>query len=193
MGQTVCGKSRQNLQESYLCYLILLFHPRWEEGKSGERSRHAVVVPRMVADSPDQNSLNQTRNPGQILDSRLPSTRVLGTSWLVFRTWSSVAWWLSSPQLRNLIRACCVPPPVTDREEKVVSAEENRKPRASLAVEDLFMLKRARAPACDALFCVGYHGNSALYRNSSRRLLKPLKLVFLIFQNGRSVRTSRGV
>jgi hypothetical protein len=54
-----------------------------------------------------------------------------------------VAWWLSSQtQLRILIRACCVPPPVTDREEKVVSAKANRKPRASLAVEDLLMLKR---------------------------------------------------
>jgi hypothetical protein len=83
-----------------------------------------------------------------------------------------VAWWLSSQtQLRNPIRACCVPPPVTDREEKVVSAKENRKPTASPALEDLLMLKRA--VACDASFCVGYHGNSALYRNSSRRLPKP--------------------
>jgi hypothetical protein len=98
---------------------------------------------------------------------------------------------LLATQLINLIRTCCVPPPVTDREEKVVSARANRKPTASPALEDLFMLKRA--VACDASFCVGYHGHSALYRNSSRRLPKPLKLVFLKFQNGRSVRTSRGV
>jgi hypothetical protein len=107
----------------------------------------------MVGNPPDQNNTNQVRNPGQIPDSRLPSTRVLGTSWLVFPMGSSVAGWLSSQtQLRNLIRACCVPPPVTDREEKVVSAKENRKPRASLALEDLLMLKRA--VACDASFCV---------------------------------------
>lgn len=98
---------------------------------------------------------------------------------------------LLATQLRNLIRACCVPPPVTDREEKVVSAKINRKPTASPALEDLLMLKRAAA--CDVSFCVGYHCDSALYRNSPRRLPKPLKLVFLKFQNGRSVRTSRGV
>ena len=154
--------------------------------------RRGPLSPRMVGNPPDQNNSNQARNPSQIPDSRLPSTRVLGTSWLVYATGSSVAWWLSSQtQLRNLIRACCVLLLVTDREEKVVSAKASRKPRASLAVEDLFMLKRA--VACHASFCVGYHGNSALYRNSSRRLPKPLKLVFLIFQNGRAVRTSRGV
>jgi hypothetical protein len=111
------------------------------------------LSPRMVGNLPDQNNSNQARNPGQIPDSRLPSTRVLGTSWLVFR---SPLWHGGSPRrliLRNLIRACCVPPPVTDREEKVVSAKENRKPTASPALEDLLMLKRAIA--CDASFCVG--------------------------------------